>query len=94
MRFENFGRSGPRFNRAIDPGVFDKYIFFDLYIYIGHIFYIGINSIWGGFVSYNCFISMWGFYGTYTFSHVTHTCEGDMRHLAEDDAACRNVWSA
>jgi hypothetical protein len=50
--------------------------------------------MWGSFVAYGCFLLMCGSLGAYTFSHVAHTSEEDMRHLAEEDAACRNVWSS
>ena len=90
MHFENFGHSGTRFNFVIDPDYFGP----DFALFMCITIMLILIVIRGDLVSYNCFILMWGSFGTYTFSHVAHTSEEDMRHLAEEDAACRNVWSA
>ena len=90
MHFENFGHSGTSFNFVIDPDDFGPDFAALMHVTIMLILIV----TWGDLVSYDCFILMWGSFGAYAFSHVAHTSEEDMRHLAEEDAACRNVWSA
>ena len=97
MHFENFGHSGTRFNFVIDPEYFGPDLALLMCITIMLIIIViwgDLIIIWGNLVAYNCFILMCGSLGAYTFSHVVHTSEEDMRHLAEEDAACRNVWSS
>ena len=106
--FENFGL-GEKIGVSDNIyAYFYTFIFIGDFIYIDYIIvwgdfigiwggidlYIGFIFEWGSFCVYIGFVFKWGSFCAYSFSHVNHTSEEDMRHLAEEDAACRNVWSS